>query len=421
MAGRLGSIGSFLGKNAGTLGPLASTLGGVVSGAIGSNAAGNASAQQAEALNRGIDLSTAQWLQQQQNLAPYLQAGQQGLSQLQSLMGREQPALPGGMASIDPRQYGMPGATPTWAPAQYRGPGAVQAANYNWTPGQGPQAQDYRYTPGQTPDAANYRYTAGAVPTLSGQELLANDPGYQFRMDEARKALEGSAAARGDLLSGGNLKALQSRSQDLASQEYGKAWNRASQQAQLREQWGQAESQMGWQQAEAATRLREQVNQIARQQGWSQAQAEAAFREQMAQQSSAQNFGPGPARPGAGVDTRALRRSRTGSASSSSGIRRITTVWPGKMSRSMGVMWPGMSKTIPGSRTCTGSNWRNSSCRGNRAARWPISAGKRQACTGPRERMPHGGSVTCWPSWAQRKAPARGARRIHGNRPFKAA
>ena len=308
------------------LGPLIAGAGGIAGGAIGSNAANEAARLQAAAANRGIDLQTSQWLQQQQNLAPYLQAGQQGLSQLQQLAGREQPGLPGQMASIDPRQYGMPGATPTWAPAQYRGPGAVQAGDYQWNPQQGPQAADYRYTPGQTPDAAAYqwtpgqapaaaqhRYTPGAVPTLSGQELLANDPGVQFRMDEGRKALEASAAARGGLLSGPTLAALQRQGQELGSQEYGAAWNRASQQAQLREQWGQAASQMGFGQAaeearlregwaqqasqqgfgqaEAASRLREQVNQIASQQGWSQAQAEAAFREQMAQQASAQHWG----------------------------------------------------------------------------------------------------------------------------------
>jgi hypothetical protein len=57
----------------------------------------------------------------------------------------------------------------------------------------------------------------------------------------------------------------------LASQEYGAAWNRASQQAQLREQWNQIASQQGWTQAEAETRLREQMAQVASQQGWQQA------------------------------------------------------------------------------------------------------------------------------------------------------
>jgi hypothetical protein len=283
----LGSLGGL----SGVLGPALSAGGALAGGAIGSNAASNAAGLQSQALNRGIDLQTAQWLQQQGNLAPYLQAGQQGLSTLQQLAGREAPGLPGQIPSISGAGYALPSIAPTWGPMSYQGPQNVQAGDYAWTPGQGPQAQEYRYTPGQTPDAAAYRYTPGAVPTLSGKELLANDPGVQFRQDQARRALEGSAAARGDLLSGGNLKALQSRSQDLASQEYGNAWNRASQQAQLREQWGQAASQMGWGQAEAASRLREQVNQIASQQGWSQAQAEAVFREQMAQQSQAQNFG----------------------------------------------------------------------------------------------------------------------------------
>jgi hypothetical protein len=40
------------------------------------------------------------------------------------------------------------------------------------------------------------------------------------------KALERSAAARGGLLSGGTLKGIQRFGQDLASQEYGNAFNR---------------------------------------------------------------------------------------------------------------------------------------------------------------------------------------------------
>ena len=112
LGGILGGVGSFLGKNAGTLGPLASTLGGVVSGAIGSNAAGNASAQQAEALNRGIDLQTAQWLQWQANQAPWLQAGQQALGQLQGVSGRDGPQQPGATSAIRGSDYGTPGQRP---------------------------------------------------------------------------------------------------------------------------------------------------------------------------------------------------------------------------------------------------------------------------------------------------------------------
>lgn len=52
------------------------------------------------------------------------------------------------------------------------------------------------------------------------------DPGYQFRMSEGMKALERSAAAKGGLMGGANLKALSRFGQDLASQEYGNAYNR---------------------------------------------------------------------------------------------------------------------------------------------------------------------------------------------------
>jgi len=52
------------------------------------------------------------------------------------------------------------------------------------------------------------------------------DPGYAFRQQEGIKALERSAAARGNLLSGSTLKGVQRFGQDLASQEYQNAFNR---------------------------------------------------------------------------------------------------------------------------------------------------------------------------------------------------
>lgn len=52
------------------------------------------------------------------------------------------------------------------------------------------------------------------------------DPSYQFLQDEAAKAVERSAAARGSLMAPSTSKALQDRSQALASTEYGNAFNR---------------------------------------------------------------------------------------------------------------------------------------------------------------------------------------------------
>ncbi len=58
-------------------------------------------------------------------------------------------------------------------------------------------------------------------------EQLTTDPGYGFRLQEGLKALERSAAARGGLLGGATGKALTRYGQEMASQEYGNAYNRS--------------------------------------------------------------------------------------------------------------------------------------------------------------------------------------------------
>lgn len=68
----------------------------------------------------------------------------------------------------------------------------------------------------------------GAMPAaFTGQVDLTRDPGYAFRLSEGLKAMERGAAARGGLISGAALRAGQRFGQDLASQEYGNAYNRA--------------------------------------------------------------------------------------------------------------------------------------------------------------------------------------------------
>jgi hypothetical protein len=56
---------------------------------------------------------------------------------------------------------------------------------------------------------------------------LRETPGYQFLQDEQKRALENSFAARGKLLSGGAMRALQERSMGLADQTYQQAVNNA--------------------------------------------------------------------------------------------------------------------------------------------------------------------------------------------------
>ncbi len=66
----------------------------------------------------------------------------------------------------------------------------------------------------------------GSLARPFGQADFEADPGYAFRQAEGMKALERSAAARGNLLSGATMKGIQRFGQDLASQEYQNAFNR---------------------------------------------------------------------------------------------------------------------------------------------------------------------------------------------------
>jgi len=68
--------------------------------------------------------------------------------------------------------------------------------------------------------------------TLTADEL-SSDPSYAFRFGEGKKALEGAAAAKGVLRTGGTLKDLVAYGQDMAAKEYaaaesrkGAAWDR---------------------------------------------------------------------------------------------------------------------------------------------------------------------------------------------------
>ena len=59
-------------------------------------------------------------------------------------------------------------------------------------------------------------------------EELQSDPGYQIRLSEGMNGVQHSAAARGGLLSGATLKAMQKYGQDFASNEYTNRYNRLS-------------------------------------------------------------------------------------------------------------------------------------------------------------------------------------------------
>lgn len=86
-------------------------------------------------------------------------------------------------------------------------------------------ARQQPFLQGGTEDYNRLRSLMSGGPGAA-QNFLQMDPGYGFRLSEGLKAMERGAAARGGLMSGAALKAGQRYGQDLASQEFGAAYNR---------------------------------------------------------------------------------------------------------------------------------------------------------------------------------------------------
>ena len=101
------------------------------------------------------------------------------------------------------------------------------------------QAQEARYAQQQAQQEPYRQAGVNALARMQGSEFAQPssftfgpgayqaDPGYAFRLSEGQKALDRQAAARGGLISGGALKAATRYGQEMGSQEYSNAYNRA--------------------------------------------------------------------------------------------------------------------------------------------------------------------------------------------------
>ena len=165
-------------------------MGSSIGGIFGSNAQlkGNKQAQayqqQMYNLSR-TDLTDAE-KRAQGYIAPYAGVGQSALNEL---------------------AYGMGLATPD---AGYTSPYTQQGGLTDFNYGQDQYKQDVGYTP--------------MVNSLA--ELQAT-PGYQFQLEQGLQGVNNSAAAKGGLLSGANMKAINDYSQGQAATGYQNAWDRA--------------------------------------------------------------------------------------------------------------------------------------------------------------------------------------------------
>lgn len=148
----------------GIAGAVAGGVGSAVAGGEQAGAATSAAQLQAQSQQNSLAEQQREFNVQQKNLAPWLQAGTQGIGSLSSLLS---------------------------------------------TPGQGlltPWTQQFQ------------------APT--GAEAAAT-PGYQFQQQQGQLAIQNSAAARGGLLSGNTMQALDQYSQGLADSTYQQTYQNA--------------------------------------------------------------------------------------------------------------------------------------------------------------------------------------------------
>jgi len=196
-----------------------------IQGAIGSHGARQAAGAQQAGQQAAANLYQGYYGNALDFGAPYRTAGHTGLQNLEGQASIPMPSFQG-QGALDPYQYGFQTPIPLPDASQnYLNPQGYQfsGAPYQFS------AQPYAFSQ-QPYNFSGQQYAFGAP---NPQQVLQQDPGYQFRLQQGMKALNQQGAAAGQMFSGGQMKAGQQYGQGLASQEYDAAYNRALGQNQL--------------------------------------------------------------------------------------------------------------------------------------------------------------------------------------------
>jgi hypothetical protein len=222
----------------GLVGGIIGAVGSIGSAVIGSNAASDAANAQIQAANLASQTELQMFNQTQANEAPYMAAGGNALAELMYGLGIGSPtgtATPGGGTSGAPMQplYTGPSMQQIMAMQHDGIPGDYQAAlaTYNKD-----QAAGYNMTgiPTASPTAAgaaafnpasNPNIGFGSLTAPFTQAQFQASPGYQYDVNQMMQAVQNSAAAKGGLVSGNTLQALQQNAGGLANQDWYNAQN----------------------------------------------------------------------------------------------------------------------------------------------------------------------------------------------------
>ncbi len=187
--------------------PWAAAAGAVAGAVISGEASKKAAGTAASAQDRARDEQQRQFDVTQEQNKPWLEAGQRGLGSYEELLGR-QAEFGGQIRSEIPGQF----QSPTNIPQPYQSPTNIPGAYQG-------QAGDYFG-----------RIESQVQPGFQfGREEFDQykDPGYDFRREEGLRALERGNARGGQRNSGYNTRSLMELGQNLGSQEFGRARERA--------------------------------------------------------------------------------------------------------------------------------------------------------------------------------------------------
>lgn len=188
-------------------------IGGVTSVIAGNKAAG--AARDAAATTAATDKYVYDTTRQDQ--APYRQVGYGALGKLAQIYG----------VQVQPDSSGTFGSSPDYAAYVRNSPDLMaDVAKHQEFGGDLNAYGQWHYNTYGANEGRTLPTTGGVALPASGASSdpyggFTASPSYQFRLDEGLKAIERSAAARGNRLSGATMKAIDRYAANEASQEFG--------------------------------------------------------------------------------------------------------------------------------------------------------------------------------------------------------
>lgn len=209
-------------------------VGSIAGGLLGASGSKSAAKTQAASADRATEAQRAMFDKQVELQAPFREAGLTANNRLMYLLGLA-PSGAGAAGGSSAKtadqlraelidQYTTTGPESFAEIGQYTIPGEKRIDEAGLNAAIQKRMAEQTSAPSAQFDTSDPAF--GSLMRRFSMEDFEADPGYQFRMTEGMRGVEGGAAARGGLLSGAALKAIQKYGQGLASQEYGNAYGR---------------------------------------------------------------------------------------------------------------------------------------------------------------------------------------------------